>query len=408
MKILQLNTVYKVSSPGRIVYELNEIIEKNGYIGNVGYGRGDWNGKNLFKIGNKSDFYLHALGTRLFDKHGLKSKRATKDFVNFIDNLDIDIFHLHNIHGYYINYPILFNYLMEKDRPVIWTFHDCWPFTGHCAYYDFVGCKKWQKFCFNCPQKRRYPESILFDNSENNFLLKKKYFTELKDLTIVTPSVWLAKEVKKSFFSDNDVSIIYNGIDLDLFKVKKSFFRDKRELRDKFIILGVANIWNKRKGFEFFLELSKIIKKDEIIVLFGLNKKQLKKLPNNIIGIEKTYNLELLVDVYNSSDVFINPTLEDNFPSTNIESLACGTPVVTFKSGGSPESVNEETGIVVERGNIKELYNAIKIVKRNGKGYYIKSCRNRAVKLFNKNDNYYKYIRLYKKKHENRFHKKFI
>jgi len=396
MNVLQINTVFKQGSTGYIVYNIHQKLLSLNHKSFAGYGRGIWQEDNLIKISNKLDMYIHGIGTRIFDKHGLYSKKATQEFLKKIDKLDIDIFHLHNIHGYYLNYPLLFEYLKNKQKPVIWTLHDCWAFTGHCSHYDYIGCDKWQNECYKCPQKSRYPASFIFDNSLENFRLKKKYFTSLDNLIIVTPSNWLANEVQKSFLAKYDIRVIYNGIDLNVFKPVKSDFRKKYNLEDKFLILGVANVWEERKGFDYFIELSHILKSNEVIILVGLNDKQLQKLPKNIIGIKRTQNQKELVQIYSNVDVFVNPTLEDNFPTTNLESLACGTPVVTFDSGGSSETIDENCGKVVEKGDLDKLYKAIGEVKKNGKDFYRNHCIDRAKKYFDKEMMIEKYVKLYK------------
>jgi len=392
MKILQINTVYKTGSTGKIAKNLNDLIITNGWQSFIGYGRGKHKDKNAIKIGSKLDMYVHGVGTRIFDKHGLYSKKATIEFIKKIDKLDIDIFHLHNIHGYYLHYPTLFEYL--KNKKVIWTLHDCWSFTGHCSHYDYIGCNKWQNECYKCPQKNRYPSSFIFDNSKENFKLKKRYFTNLKNLTIVTPSNWLANEVKKSFLRGYPIKVIHNGIDLNIFKPSKSNFRKKHNLENKFIILGVANVWEERKGFDYFIKLSQMLSDDEQIVLVGLNDVQLKSLPNNILGIKRTSSAKELAEIYSLADVFVNPTLEEVLGLTNIESLACRTPVITFDSGGSPETIDEDTGIVIEKGNLEKLYKAIQQIKTNNIDK--QKCRYRAVEFFDKNKNFRKYMELYK------------
>ena len=398
MKILQINTVYKSGSTGKIAKDLNDLIIESNSQSFVAYSRGEHNDSNCIKIGDKFDINIHALGTRIFDKHGLYSKRATINFIKELEEINPDIVHLHNIHGYYLNYPILFEYLKKIDKPVVWTLHDCWSFTGHCSHYEYSGCDKWMRECGECPQLRQYPASFVLDNSKNNFLLKKKFFTNLNDLTIVTPSHWLADEVKKSFLKNYEVKVIHNGINLDIFKPLNSNFREKYKLENKFLILGVASVWEERKGFEYFIKLANQLKKDEVIILIGLNDKQMKILPLNIIGIKRTENQEELAQIYSAVDVFANPTLEDNFPTTNLESLACGTPVVTFESGGSAECIDKDTGIVVEKGNLEELYKAITTTKEITKEKYTLQCRNRAVKYFDKDDRFKEYLDLYETK----------
>lgn len=396
MKILQINTVYNTGSTGGIVANIHHLLLNNGFDSYVAYGRGKHCEKNAFKVGNFVDKYLHAIGTRVFDKHGLYSKNATKKLIDKIDKLDIDIVHLHNIHGYYLHYEVLFRHLRKTNKKVVWTLHDCWSFTGHCSHYDYAKCNKWQTVCRHCPQKNKYPVAYLFDNSKNNFLLKKKCFSDFDNLTIVTPSQWLAVEVKKSFLRNVSLKVINNGIDLTVFKPTQSDFRYKYNLRGKFLILGVANVWGDRKGLNYFLCLAKTLKVDERIILVGLNDKQLKALPNNIIGIKKTYNTQQLAEIYSAVDVFVNPTLEDNFPTTNLESLACRTPVITFNSGGSPECIDENCGITVDKGDFEGLCKAIQIVKNNKKEKYSLSCRKRVEQYFNKNDRFQEYIKLYK------------
>lgn len=397
MKILQLNSVYKYGSTGRIVESIHNILQKNNFESYIGYGRGFHNEEHTICIGNSFDMYSHALGSRLFDKHGLYSEKVTYEFLKKLDKLKPDIIHLHNIHGYYINYVILFQYLKKHNIKTIWTLHDCWSYTGHCSYYDYVDCQRWQDICRECPQKNKYPSSLLFDNSTNNFLQKKESFLDLKNLTIVTPSLWLKNEIKKSFLGEYKTICINNGIDLNMFQPYQSSFRIKKDLENKFLILGVASIWEERKGFDYFLKLSKLIEVDEQIILVGLNKKQLKNLPENILGIERTDSQKELAEIYSSVDVFVNPTLEDNFPTTNLESLACGTPVVTFNSGGSPETIDEKSGIIVEKGNLKALHKAIQQIKFKRVYFSSKECRSRAEKYFNKNDKFQEYIELYEK-----------
>ena len=400
MKILQINNEYKYGSTGKIVESLQKKAVENGFKCFIGYGRSNSNEENSFQIGSKLDLYLHGIGTRIFDKHGLYSKKATQKFLELIDKFNIDIFHLHNIHGYYLNYPLLFEYLKQKNKPVIWTLHDCWAFTGHCSHYEYIRCDKWQSECFSCPQKRRYPASLIVDNSKNNYNLKKKYFTSLKNLTIVTPSFWLANQIKKSFLKSYDIKVIYNGIDLEIFRYRESNFRKKYNIENKFIILGVASVWNDRKGFEYFIKLSNMIKKDEIIVLIGLNETQLKKLPKNVIGIKRTDNQIELSEIYSSANVFVNPTLEEVLGLTNLESLACGTPVITFDSGGSSECINEKTGLVVPKDDINSLYQAIQKIKKIGSQKFKKDCRSRVEKYFDKNKNFEEYLKLYREKGE--------
>ncbi|AUS95177.1 glycosyl transferase [Clostridium thermosuccinogenes] len=396
MKVLQINTVCGIGSTGRIVTDIHNTLIKLGYDSYIAYGRGiAKNCNNAINIGSKFDVYKHALQTRILDIHGFGSRKVTQGFVKKVEKLNPDIIHLHNIHGYYINIEILFDCLKKLNKPVIWTLHDCWAFTGHCAYFDYVGCNKWKTGCYNCPQKRSYPSSILFDNSKKNYNKKKEIFSGLKNMTIVTPSNWLAELVRVSFLGDYNIKVINNGIDVEIFNPTESEFRKNYNLENKFIILGVANIWDKRKGIKYFFELSSKLQSDEVIVLVGLTKKQKKELPSKIIGICRTNNVKELAEIYTAADVFVNPTLEDNFPTTNLESLACGTPVITFSTGGSVECIEQDTGFVVSKGKTDELLCKIKKIREKGKEFYSKNAVVRANKLYNKEDRCREYIELY-------------
>lgn len=395
MKILHINSAYAAGSTGRIVHDIHRMLVEQGHDSFVAYGRGQQViNENIYKIGSNFDIYFHVALTRIFDKHGFGSIRATEKLVSNIEKINPDVIHLHNIHGYYVNIEILFNFLKKINKKIVWTLHDCWSFTGHCAYFDYVGCSKWKTGCHNCPQKNEYPRSLIYDRSLMNYEQKKKLFTGIEKLTIVTPSVWLSKLVKESFLKQYDVKVINNGIDLDIFKPTKKNFREKYDLIGKYIILGVANVWDTRKGLAYFLNLNSILRSDEVIVLIGLSDSQINILPSGILGFSRTTNIDELVDVYSSSNVFINPTLEDNFPTTNIEALACGLPVITFNSGGSSEMIDTSCGLSISNFNINEIRAAIDNVK-NSTDINSINCLIKANE-YNKNIKFLQYIDLYK------------
>jgi len=397
MKILLLNSVAGYGSTGRIVVDIYKTLEKRGHECLIAYGRHSAPSEiKSIKIGTTIDNFLHGVKTRILDKHGFASIKGTKEFIKKSKEYNPDIIHLHNIHGYYINIELLFNYLKEANKPVIWTLHDCWAFTGHCSYFEYVGCEKWRYGCESCPQKKNYPKSYIIDNSKYNYEKKKELFTGIKNMTIVTPSKWLAGLVKESFLKEYNVKVINNGIDLNVFTSKdKDIFRKKYNLQDKFVILGVASIWEERKGYRYFFELSKLIDSNCKIVLVGLNSKQLNRLPQNIIGIKRTDSVEELAEIYSAADVFVNPTLEDNFPTTNLEALACGTPVITFNTGGSVECVDGFSAIEVEKGNINELLREIQTIKYKGKHLFIQYAIENAYNHYNQEKTYKQYIELY-------------
>ncbi|MDH5084125.1 glycosyltransferase [Clostridium perfringens] len=391
MKVLQINSVCGVGSTGRIATDLYKVLEEQGHECVIAYGRGTApEGIKTIKIGTDFDNYMHVAKTRLFDKHGFGSTKATKEFIKKVKEYDPDVIHLHNIHGYYINIEILFNYLKEVDKKVIWTLHDCWAFTGHCSHFDYIGCDKWKAECEKCPQKKEYPSSILKNNSNWNYEKKKQLFTSVNNMTIVTPSRWLSNLVKESFLNKYPIKVINNGIDLGVFKPTKSSFREKHNLQDKIIILGVASVWTERKGFNYFIELANRLNNSFKIVMVGVSKKQKKLLPLDILIISRTNDINELAEIYSSSDVFFNPTLEDNFPTTNLEALACGIPIITFNTGGSSECINDECGVVITED---EIFNIDKILKRYNRHLVKEKCLKKAQE-FNQFNMINKYIKV--------------
>lgn len=338
-RILFINSVCN-GSTGTICKNLYKAAKEAGHTCCIAYGRGNApEGFNTIKIGNQLDIYLHVLKARLFDASGFGSKKATKSFIKQIEEFKPDVIHLHNIHGYYVNIEILFNYLKQHPEiKKIWTLHDCWSFTGHCAYYTYAKCDKWQICCNgNCPNKKEYPQTV-FSNIKSNFNNKREIFSGVENMILITPSKWLKKEVEKSYLKDYPIEVINNGVDTNVFKPTPSNIKQQYGIEDKKVILGVASVWDKRKGLDTFIELSKELDDQYQIVLIGLSKKQIEQLLKNIIGISRTENVQELVEWYSAADVYFNPTLEDNYPTTNLESIACGTPVITFNTGGSPES----------------------------------------------------------------------
>ncbi|NLO70342.1 MAG: glycosyltransferase [Porphyromonadaceae bacterium] len=396
-KLLQINSVVNWGSTGRIAEGIGEIAINNGWESYIAYGRNEGNSLSTkIRIGNSFDIYTHILKTRILDRHGFASKRSTEKFISFVNEIKPDIIHLHNLHGYYINIEILFHFLSKINTPVVWTLHDCWAFTGHCAYFDYINCQKWQTHCKDCPQKKDYPSSCIIDNSFSNFKTKKQIFTRVEKLTIVPVSDWLSNLTAQSFLKNKKKQVIKNGIDTNIFKPSKNnLIRKKLCLENKFILLGVASVWDRRKGLNDYISLSKYLEANDVIVLVGLNTFQIKNLPENIIGIERTENINELVDLYSSADLYLNLSWEDNFPTTNLESLACGTPVLTYNTGGSPEAISHDTGFIVKKGDIQSITKAIKLFKINNNSNYAYNCRNRVLSNFKMEVQFEKYFNLY-------------
>lgn len=366
MKVLFINAVCGTGSTGKICAELAEQFERDGHEAKIAYGRHAYvpekYQKYAVRIGSDTDVKLHAVMTRLTDRHGLGSKKATEKFLKWAEEYSPDLLWLHNIHGYYLNYEMLFAWIKRHpEMEVKWTLHDCWAFTGHCSHFTYVKCFKWQSACEKCVQKNRYPASNLLDNSKENFLRKKKAFTGVKKLSIITPSKWLADIVKQSFLKEYSVEVVYNKIDTTVFRPTPSNFREKFGLADKKILLGVASTWDDRKGLYDFYKLSDMLDDRYAIVLVGLSDKQMQELPKKIIGVKRTNGQKELAEIYTAADVFVNLTYEDTYPTVNLEARACGTPVITYKTGGSPESAGEDA-IVVEVGDIEDVARQIELI----------------------------------------------
>lgn len=362
MKIFMINSVCGIRSTGRICTDLAEVLHENGHECRIAYGREDVPDKYkiiAYRIGNNNGVRSHALGSRLFDRTGFYSKKQTEKLVDEIERYCPDVIHLHNLHGYYLNIEVLFEYLAEANIPIVWTLHDCWAFTGHCAHFSLAGCDRWKTGCFDCPQKRSYPSALLFDRSKDNWKRKKELFTSVKNMTVVTPSQWMAGLVKESFLQKYSITVIPNGIDLSVFKPTPGDFRKKYSLQGKRIILGVASLWDDRKGLNDFIKLADLIDDNTRIVLVGLNKKQIRSLPSNIIGIERTNDIKELAEIYTAADVFFNPSKEETMGLTTVEAMACGTPVVVSDRTAVPEVVTEYGGVVAEEMSAERAKTAI-------------------------------------------------
>lgn len=394
MKVYQVNVVCG-GSTGRIAVDLSKLIQRDGGICRIAFGRGKVpEGVNSIKISDKSDLYWHAVMTRITDKHGLYSRRATRKLIKDIQLFEPDIIHLHNIHGYYVNYEMLFEFLAKYGRPVVWTLHDCWAFTGHCAHYDSISCMKWKTECDICPNFASYPAAWNGKQTRDNYLKKKYVFCQLEEMTLVTPSKWLSQQLQQSFLKSYPRKIFYNGIDLDVFHPVESDIRRRIGASDKILLLGVASVWTRNKGLDDLCKLSVMLDDRYLICLVGLTRRQCVQLPGGVIGIEKTSDVLELAKYYSAADVFLNLTYEDTLPTTNIEALACGTPVITYDAGGSPEMLSENCGIVVPKGDVDSVKEALKQRFWEEPDCLVQ-CRTQAEQ-FDKEICYTKYVSLYR------------
>lgn len=367
MKVLMINVVCGIKSTGRICTDLAYELEKQGHEVKIAYGRENVPEKfqkYAIRIGNDFSIKIHGIKARVFDAAGFGSRKSTLKFIEWVKIYNPDVIHLHNIHGYYINVEVLSEYLKICGKRIIWTLHDCWAFTGHTAYCDSIGCHEWEKGCKKCLLTKVYPTSFI-DNAYNNWKKKKKCFTEIPNMIIITPSEWLSGWVKKSFLKEYQVKVINNGIDTQQFYSRKTDFKERHGLTNKFMLLGVATSWNDMKGYSDFLKLSTILDEDCKLVLVGLSKQQMRTLPNNILGIEKTSSVGELAEIYSAADLFVNLSYCENYPTVNLEAILCGTQIVTYDVGGSPEIVRKVNGMIANRGDIYMVAELIKSYRIN-------------------------------------------
>lgn len=401
-KVLQINVCNNVYSTGKIASEIGDEAINEGWESYIAYGRSCApNRSEAIRIGTSIDINIHAIEQRIFDNTGLGfcSSTATRQLVEKIKQIRPNIIHLHVLVGYYINLKVLFKYLATSGIPVVWTLHSCWEFTGHCTHFDYQGCNKWIEGCHHCPIKNEYPKSYLFDRSRKNYEEKKRLFTSVPNLHIVAVSEWLSNNVSRSFLQSFPCTVINNGIDVSIYKPSQNseYLRDKYNLRNCSIALGVASAWTKKKGFEDYIRLSSILPENVKIVMVGLSKDQIKSLPATIIGIERTTNRQELVDWYSLASVVLNLSYEESFGLTTVEGYACGTPSIVYNKTASPELIKEGIGYVVNAGDIQSVRDRINQIVDCGKEQFARRCRKVAEEAYDKDKNYKEYIELYNK-----------
>ena len=351
---------------------------------------------DLIFIGTPNSRRLSQYSSILSGLDGCFSVVATKKLLKKMDELQPNIIHLHNIHYAYVNLPMLFRYIKKNGIKTVWTLHDCWSFTGHCPHFVYEQCEKWKTGCYKCPRYQAYPKTI-FDNSSFMWRLKKSWFTRVKDMQLITPSNWLKELVKQSYMGEYPVAVINNGINLEIFRPTNNNFREAYGIaNEKKILLGSASSWGNKKGLDVFVELEKRLNKEKYqIVLVGTNDAVDQLLPESVISIHRTNNQQELAEIYTAADLFVNPTREDNYPTVNMEALACGTPVLTFCTGGSPEILDETCGSVVPCDDVDAMEQEI-IRICTEKPYSREACLEQA-KNFDQRHRFEEYIQLYKK-----------
>jgi glycosyltransferase involved in cell wall biosynthesis len=398
-KVIQINSVSNSGSTGRIAEQIGSKAIENNWSSFIAYGRyANSSSSKLIKIGSKKDFYGHLFKSFVLGQHGLGSENATSELIRQINDIQPDVIHFHNLHGYYINYKILFKYLEKFKGHIFWTLHDCWSFTGHCSHFSDINCNKWIDGCNTCPKIKNYPKSLFFDTSKEMYLLKKSQFCNIDNLHIVTVSDWLNNLVSKSFLKEYDITTIHNGVDLSIFKPKEKndILLTKYQLSNKYIMITASTSWTKHKGFEDYLKLSALLREDEIIIMIGLNEEKIKKLPSNIIGIKKTESQLELSDWYNIADLVLNLSYQETFGMTSAEGFACGIPTIVYNATASPELVSHERlGYIDDPGLINDVYESVKKIRKNGSDFYSDFCRTTAMDKYNMDTQCQKYINLY-------------
>lgn len=401
-KLLQINVCLNLST-GKIAQQIGELAIAKGWESWIAYSGREKelpSKSHLIRVGSFMDSCIHYAEDRLLDNEGLSSRRETKKLLKKIDEIKPDVVHLHNIHDHWLNYKMLFTYLAKANIPVVWTQHDQWATTGHC-YYNLVGCERWKSECHDCPLSKWY----CLDRSQRNHRLKKKLLADITSLTIVPVSEWLGDNIRQSHLKNRNIVVIHNGIDIKIFSPQPMNAHERYGIdKQKRIILGVAAVWDARKGLNDFYKLAKRLPSDEYaIVIVGQRTEGIKPIENGcqMVFLDRTQNALELAQLYSSAAVFVNPTYQDNYPTTNLEAIACGTPVITYKTGGSPEAVDENTGIVIEQGNIEAL--AAAIHHMNEHPFSSDDCRKRAEEHFDKGKCFEKYIELYEQLLKNIF-----
>lgn len=397
LRVVSINLA-NIGSTGKIAEGIRKVARNYNIDIYVSYPPSDAcnpQGDNDIIIGTKTGRYKSYQMAYYTGLNGCFSVFATIRFIHKLKEIRPNVIHIHNLHHSYINLPLLFRYIKRENIPVIWTLHDCWAFTGQCPYFTLAKCEKWRYGCYACPNYNEYPESAV-DRTSLMWKMKRKWFNGVENMILVTPSKWLAGLVKESYLGSYPLRVINNGIDLSVFKPLSGV--NRRELNistGKYIVLGVAFGWGTRKGLDVFIELAKLLDTRVYqIILVGTDDEVDKSLPQTIVSIHRTQNQQELAEIYAMADVFVNPTREDNFPTVNIEAIACGTPVITFDTGGSPEIIDSSCGQVVELNDVGGLVREIEKQRRE-KVLTSSNCLKRAAS-FSDLDKYMEYVELYK------------
>lgn len=397
-KLLIINVALNWGSTGRISEQVGSLARQDGWDVMIAHGARYQNPTEFdhYQVSSPLEEKVHWVISQFWDGQGRGSWFATKLFLKQIESFKPNVVHMHVIHGYYINYRLLMNYFKVKNIPVVWTLHDCWAFTGHCAYFTTAQCEKWKTLCQKCPIKHDFPNTYI-DRSESNYLRKKAIYGDMDNLVLAPVSQWLGDLVKESFLKEHEIEVVYNGIDVNVFKPSKSDFKKIHNIEGKYLLLGVAQGFDERKGLKDFFLLSEMLPDDYLIVLLGAMEQEIAVAPKKVIALPKTESLQELVRAYSAADVLLSLSYEETFGLTPVEAMACGTPAIVYNNTAQPEHITPDTGFVVENGDLNTLVEKIIMICENGKEKYANACRRRAVEVYDKDMCYQKYIDLFKR-----------
>ena len=393
MRILQINATYS-GSTGKIMCELAQLFEENGHecYFATPFSTDKYDTTHTYTIGSTLDHRSHAFLSRASGKQGYFSKGATKGLIKWINEISPDVIITHNLHSNYININLFFDYVQKNKIKTLAVMHDCWLFTGKCFHFLYSGCDRWKKGCGSCPQLKLEQPSLFFDKTASVLKDKEKYIAQNENVEIIAVSEWLANVSKQSILKNRPTSVIRNGIDLDTFNIIPSAKEELGFEKDKFIILGMGNKWLAPYNKELLDRVINGLSDDELLVIVGCNDEKVAQSTDKVKYVGKLNHREL-ARYYSLADVFVNVTKADSLPTVNMESIACGTPVVTYASGGSPELVKEgKTGHIVSFGDVDGIIKSIATIKENTKAFYSTECTKCAKEDFDKKKNFLKYL----------------
>ena len=397
-KLVQFNSVANWGSTGRLAEDIGDVAMAAGWESFIVFGReSNPSNSHLIQVGGRMSVMSHVIISRLFDRHGFGSYMATKQLLKRLDEIKPDVFQFHNVHGYYLNLPLVLQYAIEKRIPIVWSLHDCWSMTGHCSHFVTVGCDRWKTECHNCPRRCDYPSSWFIDSSRRNYRDKKRLIEAVPRLTIISGSEWLAGIAAQSYFKGRDIRYIPDGIDTSIYQPRSNGdeLRNKLGLKGKFVILATGTVWGENKGLKDYGELRKMLSDDYAIVLVGMSDEDLATVPEGVIGLPRTKSPQELSEFYSMADCVMSLSRMESFGLTPVEGFACGTPAIVYNTTALPELITPETGYVASFLSVTDVKEKVEMMKAKGKAFFSQSCRRVAVEKYDRHRCYSEYLKVY-------------